>query len=285
MVLAPEHPFVRRFDNRFPTCRSRSLSCAGVAKKSDLERTELAKEKTGVFTGCLHHNPVNDEKIPIWIADYVLASYGTGAIMAVPAHDERDFEFALKYRAHGLTIIPVVMPDDTWLQQAQFRCKSVAFMDGQLKRAGIRQILKGVRDIYLKECWLFEEAFTGNGVAINSGFINGLPTSEAKQKIIGMLESQHLGKKFVNYKLRDLPFGGSKKSRQENTNYKLRDWLFSRQRYWGEPFPIVWKKDRTLGIFITKRCRNRRCPFFRRNSKITNPRPMASPHLLARRNG
>ncbi|MBI5799684.1 MAG: leucine--tRNA ligase [Verrucomicrobia bacterium] len=148
--------------------------------KSDLERTELAKEKTGVFTGAYAINPVNGEKIPIWIADYVLASYGTGAIMAVPGHDSRDLEFARKF---DLPVRVVV--------QAPAGKDSIGFLD--------------------------------DGVAVNSDFLNGLPTAEAKAKITAWLEAKGLGKKTINY--------------------KLRDWLFSRQRYWGEPFPIVWRRD------------------------------------------
>jgi leucyl-tRNA synthetase len=151
--------------------------------KSELERTGLAKDKTGVFTGAYAINPVSGEKIPIWIADYVLASYGTGAIMAVPAHDARDFEFATKF---DLPIVQVVQPPDS------------------------------------KTDW---HGFIGEGISVNSTgkeiSITGLPTIEAKKKITDWIESKNLGKKTINY--------------------KLRDWLFSRQRYWGEPFPIVWK--------------------------------------------
>ena len=158
---------------------------AAVAKKSDLERTELAKEKSGVFTGAYAINPVHGGHIPIWIADYVLASYGTGAIMAVPGHDTRDFEFAQKF---NLPVIQVVQPPDA------------------------------------KTDW---QGFTDEGTATNSVneelSLDGLPTAEAKAKITAWLEAKGLGKKTINY--------------------KLRDWLFSRQRYWGEPFPIVWKKD------------------------------------------
>ncbi len=162
-----------------------------AAGKSDLERTELAKEKTGVFTGAYAINPVNGEKIPIWIADYVLASYGTGAIMAVPAHDERDFEFAQKF---NLPIVQVVQPPDP------------------------------------KTNW---QGFVDDGSAVNSAnaefSLDGLSTQEAKKKITAWLEAKGLGKKTVNY--------------------KLRDWLFSRQRYWGEPFPIIWKRDTAGNLY------------------------------------
>jgi leucyl-tRNA synthetase len=176
MVLAPEHELV----DKITTADQRAVVEAyrsEVAQKSDLERTNLAKEKTGVFTGGFAINPVNGQKVPIWIADYVLSSYGTGAIMAVPAHDERDFEFAQKF---GLEIREVVEPPNP-----------------------------------------VEGCFSGSGTAINSDFLNGLPTSEAKARVIDWLEERGLGKRSVNY--------------------KLRDWLFSRQRYWGEPFPIVWR--------------------------------------------
>jgi leucyl-tRNA synthetase len=178
MVLAPEHPLVAKLTT--PAQKAAVAAYVAAAQnKSDLERTELQKEKSGVFTGGFALNPVNDKKIPVWIADYVLASYGTGAIMAVPAHDERDHEFAVKYS------IPVV---------AVVRAP-----------AGTK--------IEIGAC------FTGEGTAINSGFLNDLPTAVAKAKIIAWLEEKSLGKKQVNY--------------------KLRDWLFSRQRYWGEPIPLV----------------------------------------------
>ena len=164
-----------------------------AARKSDLDRTDLAKEKTGVFTGAFAINPVNSEKIPIWISDYVLISYGTGAIMAVPAHDERDFEFAKKF---DLPIIQVVEPHNP--------------KEAELAREG-------------KLC------FVGDGRAINSAQFDGLTTAEFKEQITNLLSKKGLGKKAVNY--------------------KLRDWLFSRQRYWGEPFPILHTEDgRIVGL-------------------------------------
>ena len=177
MVLAPEHPLVDQIttDDQREAVEAYKVACSG---KSDLERTELAKEKTGVFTGGYAINPVNEEKIPVWIADYVMMGYGTGAIMAVPAHDDRDFEFAEKFD------IPVI------------------------------EVVEAPADSE-------EKCFTGNGTTVNSGFLDGLPTPEAKEKITSWLEEKGLGKRTINF--------------------KLRDWLFSRQRYWGEPFPIVWK--------------------------------------------
>jgi leucyl-tRNA synthetase len=180
MVLSPEHKLM----SQITTAAQKQAVAdyqAFAAGKSDLERTELAKDKSGVFTGAYAINPVNHQAIPIWIADYVLASYGTGAIMAVPAHDTRDFEFAKKF---NLPVLQVVQPADP------------------------------------KTEW---QGFTDDGIAVNSGFITGLPTPEAKSKIATWLQEKHLGQKTVNF--------------------KLRDWLFSRQRYWGEPFPLIWKKD------------------------------------------
>jgi leucyl-tRNA synthetase len=190
VVISPEHSFVRGAlggDEIEPSIRKRiDEYVLQAASKSDLDRTELAKEKTGVFSGQYALNPINGKKVPIWIADYVLASYGTGAIMAVPGHDERDFEFAQKY---GIPIQCVVDPD-----------AAVA--------AGEREeILAGKR------------FFAGDGVAVNSGKYDGLATQKFKERITADLASQGLGRKAVNY--------------------KLRDWLFSRQRFWGEPFPIL----------------------------------------------
>ena len=184
MVLAPEHSLVDLVvtEEQWPAVREYRER---AARKSDLERTDLAKEKTGVFTGAYAINPANNDKIPIWTADYVLLGYGTGAIMGVPAHDVRDLEFARKF---GLKIVDVVQPS------------------GDEPPTG----------------------FIGDGVAMNSPIIDGLPTREAKKKMIGWLEEHGHGRREVNY--------------------KLRDWLFSRQRYWGEPFPIVWEdgKHRAL---------------------------------------
>jgi len=186
MVMAPEHQLVdviTKDEKKKEVAKYRREA----ARKSDLDRTDLAKEKTGVFTGAYAVNPVNNEKIPIWLSDYVLISYGTGAIMAVPAHDERDFEFAKKF---DLSIIPVVEPQDA--EQADMVKK------GQL-------------------------CFTGDGMAINSGRFDGLSTGQFKEQITNWLAERDLGSKAVNY--------------------KLRDWLFSRQRYWGEPFPILHTED------------------------------------------
>jgi len=190
MVLAPEHRLVAQITTPEQKSAVEAYQTE-VARKSDLERTELAKEKSGVWTGAYAVNPVNGAPIPIWIADYVLASYGTGAIMAVPAHDERDFEFARKF---SLPIVQVVQPPDA------------------------------------KTDW---QGFCNEGTAVNSSgpelSLDGLPTPEAKRRITAWLEAKGLGRKTVNF--------------------KLRDWLFSRQRYWGEPFPIVWKKDSSGNLY------------------------------------
>jgi len=177
-VLAPEHALVEKITTVAQRAEVKAYQ-ENCADKSDLDRTDLSKEKTGVFTGAYALNPVNEVLIPIWIADYVMLSYGTGAIMAVPAHDQRDHEFATKF---GLKIIPLI--------------------EGQ--EVG-------------------ERAWAGDGILQNSGFLNGLTVEAAKQKMGDWLEETGKGEKAINY--------------------KLRDWLFSRQRYWGEPFPLVIKQD------------------------------------------
>ena len=182
LVLAPEHPLVDVITTNDQSDVVNAYQ-EQAAAKTDLERTELAKEKTGVFTGAYGIHPITNEKLPIWIADYVLYSYGTGAVMAVPAHDERDYEFA---KVHKLPI---------------------------------KQVLEG--DIT-------EQAFVGDAPHINSDFINGLYVDEAKEKVIEYLEAHGLGKKTVNY--------------------RLRDWIFSRQRYWGEPFPVIHWEDGTISV-------------------------------------
>ncbi|MED0687041.1 leucine--tRNA ligase [Anoxybacillus ayderensis] len=180
-VLAPEHPLVEKITT--PEQKEAvDAYLKQIQSKSDLERTDLAKEKTGVFTGAYAINPANGEKLPIWIADYVLMSYGTGAIMAVPAHDERDYEFAKKFH---LPIKEVVAGGD-----------------------------------------ISKEAYTGDGEHVNSDFLNGLNKEEATKKMIEWLEANGKGEKKVSY--------------------RLRDWLFSRQRYWGEPIPIIHWEDGTM---------------------------------------
>ena len=182
-VLSPEHELVDVLTST--ECKQAVEEYkAMAAAKSDLERTELNKEKTGVFIGAYAINPVNNKEIPIWISDYVLSTYGTGAIMAVPAHDERDYEFATKF---GIDIIPVLEGGD-----------------------------------------ISKEAFTGDGIHINSEFLNGLGKQEAIDKMVAWLEENKIGTKKVNY--------------------KLREWIFARQRYWGEPIPIVFTDDNKIHV-------------------------------------
>ena len=180
-VFSPEHPYVKEIvsDEQKKAVESYIHE---VERKSELERTDLAKEKTGVFTGAYAVNPINNKKIPIWIADYVLMGYGTGAIMAVPAHDERDYEFAKKF---DLPILEVVSGGD-----------------------------------------VSREAYTGDGKHVNSDFLDGLETEEAITKMIEWLEEENKGERKITY--------------------RLRDWLFSRQRYWGEPIPMIHWEDGTM---------------------------------------
>ena len=185
MVLAPEHPLLAEITTEAQSAEVEAYvqSCAA---KSDMERGEMNKDKTGVFTGAYAINPVNGENIPVWIADYVMMGYGTGAIMAVPAHDERDYAFAEKF---SLPIVQVVQPlkeGDDW------------------------------------------KGYTDYGTAIHSGFLDGMPTADAKSAMIDRLEKEGKGARKIQY--------------------KLRDWLFSRQRYWGEPFPIIWENGQHSAI-------------------------------------
>jgi leucyl-tRNA synthetase len=175
MVVAPEHPLVAKLTTESQK-EAVEAYLEASARKSDLERTDLAKDKSGVFSGSYAINPVNNKKIPIWIADYVLISYGTGAIMAVPAHDTRDWEFAKKFN------LPII------------------------------EVLKSEVDVQ-------QEAWTEDGIHVNSSFLDGLNKDDAIAAMLAWLEEQKLGKKAINY--------------------KLRDWIFSRQRYWGEPIPLV----------------------------------------------
>ena len=239
MVLAPEHPLVDRITTPGQRAAVKAYQEA-AARKSDFERTEVAKKKTGVFTGAYAVNPVNDARIPVWIADYVLASYGTGAIMAVPGHDERDFEFAKQF---NLPMVAVVSPPEQWLLQHGKRIRLTENLPsiqdslqdakavGSLATGDIETILReggwthsqtasALLAVYMSRPESFDEPYVDEGSAINSGgMLDGLPTPKAKQKIIAWLEERGVGTRRVNY--------------------KLRDWLFSRQRYWGEPFPVL----------------------------------------------
>ena len=213
MVVAPEHKLVPSLT----TAEQKSAVEAYVdaaAKKSDLERTDLAKEKTGVFTGSYAINPVNGAKIPIWISDYILVSYGTGAIMAVPAHDERDWDFAKEF---NLPILKVVASKE----------EIASLADGNLE-AGVAKLLEAAKDkdAYQTLVQAHPEVFNvaaqctaADGYTINSGNFTGMATSKTIPSMIEWLNQQGIGKKAVNY--------------------KLRDWVFSRQRYWGEPIPLV----------------------------------------------
>ena len=202
MVLAPEHPLVEKITSEAQREAVKAYREA-ASRKSDMDRTELNTEKTGVFTGAYAINPVNGNKLPIWIADYVLISYGTGAIMAVPAHDTRDFEFAQKF---SIPIICIIDPDPK---------------EAAAEHADLEAIHAG------KACW------TGNGKLFHSSNsegldLNGMEVTQSKGEAIKWLTARGMGKGAVKY--------------------KLRDWLFSRQRYWGEPFPIIHMEDGTTQL-------------------------------------
>ncbi|MGB2985754.1 MAG: class I tRNA ligase family protein [Phycisphaerae bacterium] len=269
MVLAPEHELVERITTDEHRAEVEAY-VAAARNRSDLDRTADTKEKTGVFTGAYAINPVNGRPIPIWIADYVLMGYGTGAIMAVPAHDIRDFEFA---KTFGLPLAAVVEPDDDWFHEQIMRGALDAdycarrgkpelverIMQSATKAAGTlggitaqdaSAILDGdagwVRQValpvYEDDPGIFAEAFVGEGTNINSPGrgeraalledvcdLNDLPTPEAQAKITAWLEGKGLGRAAVNY--------------------KLRDWIFSRQKYWGEPFPVLHGEGgETIGL-------------------------------------
>lgn len=203
MVLAPEHPLVA--DLTTDNCAAQVKAYQAEAeRKSDVDRISETREKTGVFTGSHAINPATGTEIPIWISDYVLMGYGTGAIMAVPAHDTRDFEFAVKF---DLPITPVIAPPDSWLDSMGIDINS-----------------------YLADPSAASEPFAGEGKAVNSEqdnvSLNGLPTLDAKARMIEWLEASGNGRARIQY--------------------KLRDWLFSRQRYWGEPFPILHGPDGSI---------------------------------------
>jgi leucyl-tRNA synthetase len=199
LVLSPEHPLISKITTATQKEKVSNYQ-KEVARKSDMERTELSKEKTGVWTGSYAIHPVTGKEIPIWIADFVLMGYGTGAIMAVPSGDGRDFEFA---QIFSLPIIPVVSPSDDAIEQDDLKERSI--------EAFKKDVLEG------KDNWI------KNGTMINSDFLNGLSIESAKEKMTQWLEKQGKGTKCISY--------------------KLRDWLFSRQRYWGEPFPLLHFED------------------------------------------
>ena len=207
MVVAPEHKLIEKFADKITNIGEVKDYQNKASLKSDFERSEMNKEKTGVeLKGIKAINPLTNTEIPIWISDYVLSSYGTGAIMAVPAHDSRDFEFATKF---NIPIVQVIAPEDNFTR-----------FDGMLMPTP-QTIRENIEAFLPKED--LKEAYVGDGILINSGFITGLPVEEAKKKVTEYLEENNIGTKKVNF--------------------KLRDWVFSRQRYWGEPIPMVYCEE------------------------------------------
>jgi len=204
LVLAPEHPLVRRITTQAQR-PAVAQYIAATAARSERDRMADAKSKTGVMTGAFAKHPMSDRKIPVWIADYVLPGYGTGAIMAVPAHDQRDWDFA---QAMKLPIVPVVLPPDAWLSETWHQRGNPPMKDPAALRNEYRQHPES-----------FGLAYVDEGTSINSPAIDGLETPQAAEQMIHILVGEDLGVRSVKY--------------------KLRDWLFSRQRYWGEPFPII----------------------------------------------
>ena len=227
MVLSPEHKLIEKWlaDGTIKNADEVKAYQKKAAMKSDLERTELNKEKTGVrLEGVMGLNPVNDTEIPIFISDYVLATYGTGAIMAVPAHDERDFDFA---KVFNLPIYQVVAK----VGQQAYDNKNAPAVDGKNAPAGDGSLLScACCSSSDRVPYTGTEAFTdiATGVMVNSGFLNGLSVDDARKAMIKWLEEKGVG--------------------QAKTQYKLRDWLFSRQRYWGEPFPVIHWEDGTQSL-------------------------------------
>lgn len=218
MVIAPEHKLVEKLTS---SAQKKAVEAYvdQAAKKSDLERTDLAKTKTGVFTGSYVINPVNGTKIPVWVSDYVLISYGTGAVMAVPAHDERDWDFA---KAFDLPIIKTVASTEEVARIGdgdESRGAAILREAGQKAEAGERASYEDLKKRFPEIFSTPDRCTAADGYSINSGMLTGLPTQKSKETITERLTQKGLGKKAVNY--------------------KLRDWIFSRQRYWGEPIPLV----------------------------------------------
>jgi len=215
MVIAPEHPLIEKGEEKISNFEDIKKYQEQAKKKTELERTDLAKDKTGVkIEGLSAINPVNGEEIPIFVADYVMMGYGTGAIMAVPAHDERDWEFAEKYGIERRLVVSPVMNVDNYSKHLGGAGVNAVMEGEDADSSEEKYVEKSQKDVLeVKRCW------AGSGKNINSGFLDGLETSEAKSKMISWLKENNIGEKAVNY--------------------KLKDWVFSRQRYWGEPIPLI----------------------------------------------